>query len=75
MSDKVKGSYFDSRKYRILLLEKQYHGAITINNNKMKILTTLQERHIYNVVHPRWDIPTQKFSVLYYYIIQQNKWI
>ena len=41
----------------------------------MQILNTLQERHRYNMVHPRWATPTQKLSVLYYYTIQQNKGI
>ena len=30
----------------------------------MKILNTLQERHRYNVVHPRWATSTQKFQIL-----------
>ena len=41
----------------------------------MKILNTLQERDRYNVVHPIWDTSTHKFSVLYYYTIQQNEGI
>ena len=30
----------------------------------MQILNTLEERHKYNVVHPRWDTSTQQLSVL-----------
>ena len=41
----------------------------------MQILKALQERHIYNVVHPRWATPTQKLPVLYYYTIQENEGI
>ena len=41
----------------------------------MQILNTLQERHIYNVVHPRWATSTQKLPVLYCYTIQQNEGI
>ena len=39
----------------------------------MQILNTLQERHIYNVLHPRWSTSTQKLSVLYCYTIQKNE--
>ena len=41
----------------------------------MQTVNTLQERHRYNVVHPRWAMPTWKFSVLYYYTIQENEGI
>ena len=41
----------------------------------MQILNTLQERHRYNMVHPRWDTFTQKLPVIYYYTIHQNEWI
>ena len=41
----------------------------------MKILNTLQERHRYNVVHPRWDMSTLKLPVLYNYTVQQNEGI
>ena len=47
------------------------------NNNKQDadIITTLQDRHRYNAVHPKWDMSTHKFSILYYYTIQQNEGI
>ena len=41
----------------------------------MQILNMLQERHRYNVVHPRWATLTQKLTFLYYYTIQQNEGI
>ena len=41
----------------------------------MQILNTLQDRHRYNVVHPRWATPTQQLTVLYYYTIQRNEGI
>ena len=41
----------------------------------MQTVNTLQERHRYNVVHPRWATPTQKLPVLYYYTIQENEGI
>ena len=41
----------------------------------MQILNTLQKRHKYNMVHPRWSTSTHKLPVLYYYTIQQNEGI
>ena len=39
-----------------IMLGKQDHIAIATKQlNKMQILNTLQERHRYNVLHPRWD--------------------
>ena len=48
-----------------VMLEKKDRRAITIKQlNKMKILNKLQERHKYNMVHPRWATSTHKLSIL-----------
>ena len=57
------------------MLEKHDHREITKNKMQILHINTLQERHQYNMVHPRRDTSTHKLPILYYYTIPQNEGI